>query len=1484
MATVVTSTGPVVTPYPPMDLTNVPDHVDKLLLTVVLTKYCGVPDDASYHNSNIVKALRSAGITGFFQLTALKDEAFSQLEYQATDSITGNVEWFPVTIAEASSLHVLKAGWHQRSHELGLRADPTHPDHFNKKWYDNFRIDHYDGNAKVTPWTHRNDTNEALKVWKKITKPSSKDIPKLVESVSWFRYRENMSIALQAGGLSHLIDPKYVPPPGDVALFEAQMNWLYKALIDNVANGTGLRILREHLVDKDTRVIWSEFEKHFGSSIACQIRKQSLATYLMCDCKFTTINWKGKIIEYLAHFNEKAREYQELAEKGEEFTDSQLVNMLNNAVTGVPGLQEVLNHHRVAAKAASRTLASNGTLVSSNVMSYDELLEALMHQAQIIDQAQSGNKKFFAQRHSLSVYGLDESDDDDDEDEGDGISANVHNINTPIEQLVNRGGTRHRGARGNTKCFNLRLKSSDWDNMPVNDRKLWAQMSDEGRKALIAAKEPEEPRNKMEAKIHETVDEPSTEEPTEETKKESAGNIEVTVHDTKKGGSTNDLLALATQKNTSKQAIIAANSHIAKVLATPGSDAVVAVPTRSINIHEAFLPRSSETPELEEDLLTGTPVLEINMADSNGRGLGDPNDMRVFERISSLVNVPEEEEQIVDILPSPRSTRSGRRRAGMSVGSSRTSVRGNTTSVGSARPRRLATSAGSARSDRVHVHNNQETGGRFAGRARKTHQGSPLPDRIHSSTTTTQHANEQEDKRRAQALIRKDCEQKFEVSTDAQGAATFGTSNHTNAFFGNSAERERAGRYSQGSLAHMRTTHPSLPGFRTRKQTEGQPPFPDETTSGVDQHSQETAIDDVEPEKELGDPNDPRFWERLSNMTSVPDNVTSSENAEEPTAQEGTQFMDDGHSSLGDGSAQEEVYHNELYDDDGHPIAPGKNGWYPDGATLEEVIQTLIEEESVDEELALEMIRNHEFDPKDSIQFEAIYGPEYDQMSYFRYRQMYGRFPQTHRCMQCTRVFDGSNSATTPSASCPECNLTLCLRCVRRLELDSERMVFICPTKRCSGPGWNQNNPERAPEDFKETTLTQLERARATNHSQHYGLPIKEEGSVQQERRERNTKPGMKPSSQDKGGAIKSASHVESVRQQRLPTIPLTQGRTDTEIQEEESKKFRNRKSVHPHIMDPRARVMDDRKKHNQRKNLPKKAAEKEGTGLERNDDASNSVTQSQYEPEHTTDMNTTLQVTGPRTTIQHLMSLPDYEPKADGGELQYFLDRGVVKINGTLYVITKIGTAVHIPDENNAEAEQTVATEMETTSSPSDEISPSNGETRPASTETKKQVDMKPHAVGPPENMKFDAAKPTAKTRTDLTSGQQGTHVEKTTVARTNSTSSKSERTKKQLEIDMNPDRITPSSLKRTSSSRSSKPKGENKTTNVKSKSRKPLPRPPNPNHNRNTYAVLRDSDSSLDVEQGLTSTQPVESNDQGANESSSNSQGQDFPGAKDA
>ena len=451
MAVLTTTSHRTPTTRDPMDLTTVSPRADLKLLQYALTRFCKVPNDGTYYHSNIVRALSEAGITGFFELISLKDENFAQLQYPHFDARSG-WEWRKLSVTEASALHLLKAAWNKRSHELGVRADISHPDHFPMSWFHNYRIDGYNGNEKIVPWTHRDGANQALQTWKKITKPSAKDIPKFSDEAYWFRYNEHMKVSLDAGGLLHVIDSKYVPPAGDELLFEAQKRWFYKALMDTVTNGRALRILREHQDDKDTQAIWQEFEDDFGGSVTCQVRKQELGAYLMCDCKFITLGWKGKVVEYLAHFNEKVREYQSLSDADGQFSDLQLVNMLNNAVTGVHDLQGVLNNYRVAAKAASGVMGSSGVAT----MRYEELLEALMHQAQIIDASQDKPKSGYrAQQHEFDYgYG-----DDEDDEMDDGVQANVHNINTDIDQLVRpRGaprGTHARGRRDSVKVFNV---------------------------------------------------------------------------------------------------------------------------------------------------------------------------------------------------------------------------------------------------------------------------------------------------------------------------------------------------------------------------------------------------------------------------------------------------------------------------------------------------------------------------------------------------------------------------------------------------------------------------------------------------------------------------------------------------------------------------------------------------------------------------------------------------------------------------------------------------------------------------------------------------------------------------------------------------------------------------------------------------------------------------------------------------------------------
>ena len=163
------------------------------------------------------------------------------------------------------------------------------------------------------------------------------------------------------------------------------------------------------------------------------------------------------MVEYLAHFNEKVREHKKLCKTDEQFTDQQLVNMLNNAITRVPGGQEVHNNHCVAAKTAAG-IVGGGRAVTT--ITYAELLEALMHQAQIIDEAPNRSKSasgFSANQHLIAFEDQEELVPYDLEEE-DVVQANVYNINTPMEKLghwKNHSNGRHKGYN----VYNVRLKT-----------------------------------------------------------------------------------------------------------------------------------------------------------------------------------------------------------------------------------------------------------------------------------------------------------------------------------------------------------------------------------------------------------------------------------------------------------------------------------------------------------------------------------------------------------------------------------------------------------------------------------------------------------------------------------------------------------------------------------------------------------------------------------------------------------------------------------------------------------------------------------------------------------------------------------------------------------------------------------------------------------------------------------------------------------------
>ena len=125
------------------------------------------------------------------------------------------------------------------------------------------------------------------------------------------------------------------------------------------------------------------------------------------------------------------------------------------------------------ARVGARNVASLGTLSMDNTaagivgggravttITYAELLEALMHQAQIIDEAPNRSKSasgFSANQHLIAFEDQEELVPYDLEEE-DVVQANVYNINTPMEKLghwKNHSNGRHKGYN----VYNVRLKT-----------------------------------------------------------------------------------------------------------------------------------------------------------------------------------------------------------------------------------------------------------------------------------------------------------------------------------------------------------------------------------------------------------------------------------------------------------------------------------------------------------------------------------------------------------------------------------------------------------------------------------------------------------------------------------------------------------------------------------------------------------------------------------------------------------------------------------------------------------------------------------------------------------------------------------------------------------------------------------------------------------------------------------------------------------------
>ena len=287
----------------------------------------------------------------------------------------------------------------------------------NKARYDAFRIGEYDPHEVIKPWNLKSTKpRDNIDSCKKTIKPNKADFAHFKDDATWHRYKERITTTLDSQGLLHLIDDAY--KPHDTELDNAQQKWLYKVLQDCLLASSAKNIVTSHLNDKDTRKVWKELCVHYDSSMTTAIRCQTTSTYLTSS-RAHTANWRGTQQNYILHWAEQARMYNEMSP--EKYSDNQLIGFLEANVSGTSNLAQVRTIHMTASRAGG----------NYTPWSFAEYVSELINAASIQDSANTSTQNPRSSRcvntHKL-VF-------EDNVEEDIMYDTNVHDMDTPFTEI-----------------------------------------------------------------------------------------------------------------------------------------------------------------------------------------------------------------------------------------------------------------------------------------------------------------------------------------------------------------------------------------------------------------------------------------------------------------------------------------------------------------------------------------------------------------------------------------------------------------------------------------------------------------------------------------------------------------------------------------------------------------------------------------------------------------------------------------------------------------------------------------------------------------------------------------------------------------------------------------------------------------------------------------------------------------------------------------
>ena len=504
-----------------------------------------------WENTQLWNALQIAGLADDFRTTisSLTSNEILSLQYWNTRANA----MMPVAMVQLKRLHIAVSFYHFMSVTHGGAINMLT---MTRALYDSYRVNEYIPSDDIVPWhlqlkKKSESSAKSLDKWSSRIKANKSDFREFKDEAYWNKDKESFLSTIASLGLKHTIDMGHMPT--DLELDESQRLWIYDVMATKFNVPIMKTIVKKYQDTKDTRLIWDEIVTRMDKSRAAETKTITISNWLTSARLGDLTKWRGTRTEFVLHFHEQARLFNELVEPGEKYSDRQLVTFLNLAIASEPELRSVYETDRNAREAA-------GNL---DTLTLEQFVLKLRDQCAILDGVRPTRPRRSVNTHEVILSDGTIYSDDGDE---------TYDIDTPVEQIYAYNANQSKP----TRPPRVWMDGDTWTKLEGTDRQAWAKISDSGKRLILSQGEihsrsqPGQANSRTSANLHETT--------SSDASKLNVNNHEVSSDHETTGTATDDLLSMATQKtsNTDPAHITSLLAQTKKSSSTESSGKIIA--------------------------------------------------------------------------------------------------------------------------------------------------------------------------------------------------------------------------------------------------------------------------------------------------------------------------------------------------------------------------------------------------------------------------------------------------------------------------------------------------------------------------------------------------------------------------------------------------------------------------------------------------------------------------------------------------------------------------------------------------------------------------------------------------------------------------------------------------------------------------------------------------------------------------------------------